>query len=69
MVLQKIPLLAIAVGAILTGGCVLSLYPDPNAVIQGSQAVEPRKIVEMALCGAPLGIGFVLSVIIALANP
>jgi len=68
MVLRKIGAVAVALGAILTLLCVQSYLPDADAVIQGSESVDPAIIGEIALCGAPLGLGFVFAVIAALAG-
>lgn len=68
MSLHIIGAMALIGGAILTVLCVLSHYPDPHAVIQGAETIEASRIGEVALCGAPLGLGFVFAVIVALAG-
>lgn len=40
MVLHLVGALAFVIGAVLTVLCVLSHYPNPHAVIQGSQSIE-----------------------------
>jgi len=67
VVLRKIGAVAVALGGILTLLCVQSHLPDAHAVIQGTESVEPAIIGEIALCGAPIGLGFVFAVIAALA--
>lgn len=68
MVLEKIGLVAVAAGAVLTLLCTQSHLPNAHAVIQGSKSVDPIILGEIVLCGAPLGLGFVLAVVAALAG-
>ena len=68
MSLNIISAMALIGGAVLTVLCVLSHYPDPHAVIQGTETIEASRIGEVALCGAPLGLGFIFAVIVALAG-
>ncbi len=68
MVLRKIGAVAVVLGAILTFLCVQSFLPNAHAVIQGTESIEPTKIGEIALCGAPLGLSFVFAFVAALAG-
>lgn len=68
MSLNVIGAIAFIGGAILTTLCVLSHYPDPHAILHGAQSIEASRIGDVALCGAPLGIGFVFAVFAALAG-
>lgn len=53
---------------VLTVLCGLCYFPDPHAVVQDSETIAVTRIGGVALCGAPLGLGFVLAVIVALAE-
>ena len=68
MSLNVIGAMALIGGAVLTVLCVLSHYPDPHAVIQSAETIEASRIGEVVFCGLPLGLGFVIAVIIALAG-
>lgn len=68
MVLREVGAIAVVLGAILTLLCVQPHFPNAHAVIQGSESIDPTEIGEMALCGAPLGLGFVFAIIAALTG-
>lgn len=68
MVLRQVALIAVGIGAILTGSCLYSLFPDPHAIIQGTQTYDYAHIGDMALCGAPIGVSFIFAVIAAFVD-
>jgi len=68
MVLRKIALVAVAIGAILSFTCLMSLLPNPDAVLFSDEEVKVENIGKAALCVAPLGISFILAIIAALGG-
>lgn len=68
MVLRRLALIAVIMGVILTAMCVFPLLPDSHAVIHGNQSYKYANIGEIVMCGAPLGLSFILALIAAIGG-